>query len=50
VRLSPDAELRLLEEAQRRARLKLWILASAVGIGGVLLLSALAGALYIFAR
>jgi len=50
VRLSPDAELRLLEEAQRRARFKLRIVAAAVGIGGVLLLTALAGALYLIAR
>lgn len=49
-RLSPDGELRLLEAAQQRARMKLRIIAGAVGVGGVLLLLALSGALMMLFR
>lgn len=49
-RLSPDAELRLLEAAQQRARMKLRIIAGAVGVGGVLLLLALSGAMVMLFR
>jgi hypothetical protein len=45
LRLSPDAERRLLDEAGRRARGKLWLIAGAVGLGGLILLVALGGLL-----
>ena len=49
-RLSPDAELRLLLQAQQRARTKLWILAGAIGFGGLILLIALVGAMLLVFR
>lgn len=50
IRLSPDAELRLLEQAQQRARHRLLIIAGAVGIGGTLLLASLGALLLVVAR
>jgi ferric-dicitrate binding protein FerR (iron transport regulator) len=49
-RLAPDAELRLLEQAQQRARTKLLIIAGAIGLGGLILLLALGGALLLVFR
>lgn len=49
-RLSPDAELRLLEAAQQRARTKLIIIAGAVGVASVILLGALCGLLVLMLR
>ncbi len=49
-RIPPDAELRLLEEAQRRARTKLWIIAGTIGLVGMILLTALAGAMFLVFR
>jgi ferric-dicitrate binding protein FerR (iron transport regulator) len=50
LRLAPDAELRLLEHARQRARTKLLIIAGAIGLGGLILLLALGGALLIVFR
>jgi len=50
VRLSPDAERRLLDDARHRARLKLLVIGGAIGFAGLLLFIALAGALYIMMR
>jgi ferric-dicitrate binding protein FerR (iron transport regulator) len=47
-RLSPDAELRLLEAAQQRARMKLWIIAGSIGLGGLMLLIALVAVIVLF--
>jgi ferric-dicitrate binding protein FerR (iron transport regulator) len=41
VRLPPDAELRLLQAAQRNARTKLLIIGGAVAVGGLLALISL---------
>lgn len=46
VQLSPEAERVLLDDARDRARLKLLIVGGAVGLGGLLLLGALAGAIW----
>jgi ferric-dicitrate binding protein FerR (iron transport regulator) len=48
VRLSPDAELRVLDAAQQRARMKLWIIAGAIGLGGLMLLIALVAVIMVF--
>jgi hypothetical protein len=50
VRLSPEAELRLLQEAGRRARTKLLIIGGSIGLAATLLFAAFAGALLVFAR
>ena len=50
VRLSPDAELRLLLDAQKRARIKLVILGGGIALAAILLFAAFAGALLLFAR
>jgi hypothetical protein len=50
LRLSPDAERRLLDEAQRRARLKLQIIGGSVALAGFILLVALGGALFLAIR
>lgn len=47
IQLSPDAELRLLEETQKRARLKLWVQGGAIALAGFILLAALSGAMVI---
>lgn len=49
-RLSPDAELRLLQDAQQRARLKLLIIGGSIVLGFGVLLTALIGALVFTAR
>ena len=46
VRLSPDAERRLLHEASERARLKLLVIGGAIALGGFVVLAALAGLLF----
>jgi len=46
VRLSPDAERRLLHEASERARLKLLVIGGAIGLAGFLALAVLVGLLY----
>ncbi len=43
VRLSADAELRLLEETRKQARLKLWVQGGAIALIGFILLLSLAG-------
>lgn len=50
IRLSPDAELRLLDEARGRARLKLLIIGGAVALVGLMGMTALGGALLMFFR
>lgn len=50
VRLSPEAELRLLQEAGRRARAKLLIIGGGIGLAATLLFAAFAGVLLVFAR
>jgi hypothetical protein len=43
LRLSPDAERRLLDEARRRARFKLLLIGGGITLVGFILLAALAG-------
>ncbi len=47
LRLSPDAERRLLDEARARARTRLLLVAGALAVGGLLMVAALGGALYL---
>jgi len=47
LRLSPDAERRLLDEARDRARRRLIVTGVAIGFAGVILLAAFAGAFYL---
>jgi hypothetical protein len=46
VRLSPEAERVLLDDARDRARLKLLVIGGSVGLAGLLLLLALGGAIW----
>ncbi len=50
VRLSPDAERRMLDDAARNARLKLLIVGGSVALGAALLFAAFAGALILTFR
>lgn len=50
LKLSPDAERRLLDDARDRARGKLILIGAAVGLAGVLASASLAGALWILLR
>ena len=50
VRLSPEGELRLLQDAQQRARTKLLVVAGSIAAGAILLFAAFAGALWVFMR
>lgn len=50
LRLSPDAERRLLDDARASARTKLLVSGGAVAMGGMILLVALAGALRVMFR
>lgn len=50
VRLSPDAERRMLDEAVKNARLKLLIIGGSVTLLAALLFAAFAGALAVFVR
>lgn len=45
LRLSPDAERRLLDDARKRARTKLLVIGGAVAVAGLAVLGALGGAL-----
>lgn len=47
LRLSPDAERRLLDDARKRARTKLFVIGGAVAVAGLAILGALAGALFL---
>jgi ferric-dicitrate binding protein FerR (iron transport regulator) len=48
VRLSPDAERRLLDEASARARLKLQIIGGSIAAAAVLLLAAFGSVIWLF--
>ena len=50
LRLSPDAERRLLDEARATARTKLLVIGGALALGGLVLLTALGGALVVMFR
>jgi hypothetical protein len=50
LQLSPDAERRLLDEARNRARMKLLVVGGGVALGGLILLIALGGALFLAVR
>jgi ferric-dicitrate binding protein FerR (iron transport regulator) len=50
LRLSPDAERRLLDDARGRARMKLLVVGGAIALVGFLALVALGGALLLAAR
>ena len=43
LRLSPDAERRLLDQARERTRLKLLVIGGAIAVGGFLMLVAIFG-------
>lgn len=47
VRLSPDAERRLLDEARSRARMRLLVLGGAIALGGMVALVALGGLVFL---
>ena len=49
VRLSPDAERRLLDDARERAQAKLVLIGAVVALVGFLMLAALGGAMYFVA-
>jgi len=46
IRLSPDAERRLLDDAQRRARTKLMLIGAALALAGLLAIGALVALLF----
>jgi len=48
VRLSPDAERRLLDEARARARLKLQIIGGSIAAVAILLFAAFGGVIWLF--
>ncbi|MCU0231697.1 MAG: hypothetical protein MUC67_10015 [Acidobacteria bacterium] len=48
--LSPDAERRLVDDARDRARARLMLAGAAIGLTALILLTALAGALFFMAR
>ncbi len=48
--LSPDAERRLVDDARDRARTRLMLAGAAIGLTALILLTALAGALFFMAR
>ncbi|MGE5237046.1 MAG: hypothetical protein ACM3O7_11920 [Acidobacteriota bacterium] len=50
IRLSADAERRLLDDARERARIKLILVGVAIATASLALLAALAGALFFFGR
>lgn len=50
LRLSPDAERRLLDEARRRARTKLLIVGGGIGMAAILLLAAFVTLVAVFFR
>ncbi len=50
IRLSKEAELRLLEETRKQTRHKLWIQGGAIALTGFIMLSALAGVIFLVAH
>ncbi len=48
VRLSPEAERRMLDDARERAHMKMLIIGAAVGLGGLTMLLALGAAVWLF--
>ena len=48
--LSPDAERRMLDDAQKRARLKLMIIGGSVALFGFLVIAAMVGAMFVVFR
>lgn len=50
IRLSPDAERRLLDDARERAQIKLLLVGGSIVLLGVVLLTALGGALFLVFR
>ena len=50
IRLSPDAERQLLDDARRRARTKLLLIGGGVALAGFLVLASFLGVLYITIR
>jgi len=50
LRLSPDAERRLLDDARRRAQMKLLVIGGTIALGGLVLLCSLGAALFVFAH
>lgn len=50
LKLSPDAERRMLDDARDRARMKLLVVGGGIALGGAILIVALVGALFVFAR
>jgi ferric-dicitrate binding protein FerR (iron transport regulator) len=47
LRLSPDAERRLLDDARKRARTKLVVIGGAIGMAGLVMLTALGALLWL---
>ena len=50
VRLSPDAELRILADAQQRARTRLLVIGGGIAAAAFIILVALAGAMFVLFR
>ncbi len=50
LRLSPDAERRLLDQARERARMKLLVIGGAIAVAGFVAIVALAGVLFVTIR
>ncbi len=50
VRLSPDAELRLIRDVQQRARIRLLIIGGSIALAALLLFAAFCGAFLVVAR
>jgi hypothetical protein len=50
LRLSPDAERRLLDAARDKARLKLFVIGGAIALAGFIMLTALGGAMWLAIR
>ena len=46
IKLSPDAEIRLLEEVQKRTRMKLLILGGSIALIGAIMIIALGAAIF----
>ena len=46
IKLSPDAEIRLLEEVQKRTRMKLLILGGTIALIGAIMIIALGAAIF----
>ncbi len=50
MRLSPDAERRLLDAARERVRLRLLVIGGGIALAAIILLAALAGLLFVMGR